>query len=85
MQTHFSSYTLKKKASEETKTRMKIIFIRRKLQVKKEELRFSFLELSDAVCCFLNPRRLHYETPKKGTELFCLYDKLYSEIGRAHV
>lgn len=55
MQTHFSSYTLKK-ALEVTKTRMKIIFIRRKLQVKKEELRFSFLELSDAVCCFLNPR-----------------------------
>lgn len=34
MQTHFSSYTLKK-ASEATKTRIKIIFIRIKLQVKK--------------------------------------------------
>jgi hypothetical protein len=34
MQTLFSSYTLKK-ASEATKTKMRIIFIIRKLQVKK--------------------------------------------------
>lgn len=82
MQTLFSSYTLKK-ASEATKTRTKIICIRIKLHVKKEELRFSFLELSGAVCRFLNPRRLHYEMQKnkKTKELFCIYYKLYSEIG----
>jgi len=63
MQTLFSSYTLKK-ASEATKTRMKIICIRIKLHVKKEELKFSFPELSGAVFRFLNPRRLHYEMQK---------------------
>jgi hypothetical protein len=49
-----------KKVSKTTKTETKIIVIRRDRE-KKEESRFSFPQLSGAVCCFLNMQKLRYE------------------------
>lgn len=79
MQTLFPSYT-PKKVSKTTKTKIKIIFLRRKVEVKKKkslDLVFSNFLMRFAVFLI---RGVSIMRCKESNELLCIYEKIYAEI-----